>query len=101
MLTIKGYNKLDGRRITITYRIKEVKETRNFYDFYVVNELNGFSAVIGLRRTSRMKSETNNRDSYDFVWNGQYVPNSVTADWISDVDNMVKALKSVTDDKPW
>ena len=100
MLTIKGYNKLDGRRITITYRIREVKETRNFYDFYVVNELNGFSAVIGLRRTSVRQSPIN-RDVYDFVWNGQNIPNSVTADWISDVDNMVKALKGVTEDKPW
>ena len=100
MLTIKGYNKLDGRRITITYRIREVKETRNFYDFYVVNELNGFSAVIGLKRISEEKSDTG-EDVYDFLWNGQPIPNSVSANWISDVDNMVKALKGVTEDKPW
>ena len=99
MLTIKGYNKLDGRLVTHTYRIREVKESKNFYDFYIVNELNGFSAVIGLRRESEDMED--GEYSYDFLWNGQPLPNSVSANWISDTDNMITALKNITEQKPW
>ena len=99
MLTIKGYDKLDGRRVTYTYRIREVKESKNFYDFYIVNELNGFSAVIGLRRESEDMED--GEYSYDFLWNGQPLPNSVSANWISDTDNMITALKNITKQKPW
>jgi hypothetical protein len=85
--------------VTITYRIREVKETTNFYDFYIVNEVSGFSAVIGLRRESEDMED--GEYSYDFLWNGQPLPNSVSANWISDTDNMIKALKSITKQKPW
>ena len=100
MLTIKGYDKLDGRYVTPTYRIREIKEAKNFYDFYMVNQQTGFTAVIGLRRISDEKSETGD-DVYDFLWNGRPVPNSVSANWISDVDNMITALKNITEQKPW
>lgn len=100
MLVIKGYNKLDGRYVTPTYRIREVKESTNFYDFYMVNQQTGFSAVIGLRRISE-ETWNNGEDVYDFLWNGQPIPNSVSANWISDLDNMISALKSITEDKPW
>lgn len=99
MLTIKGYDKLDGRYVTPTYRIREVKETTNFYDFYMVNQQTGFSAVIGLRRES--EDMENGEYSYDFLWNGQPLPNSVSANWISDTDNMITALNNITKQKPW
>ena len=99
MLTIKGYNKLDGRYVTPTYRIREIKESKNFYDFYMVNQQTGFSAVIGLRRTS--EDIEDGEYVYDFLWNGQPLPNSVSANWISDTDNMLTALKNITKQRPW
>ena len=99
MLTIKGYNKLDGRYVTPTCRIREVKEAKNFYDFYMVNQQTGFTAVIGLRRTS--VDIEDGEYVYDFLWNGQPIPNSVSANWISDLDNMITALKNITEQKPW
>ena len=99
MLTIKGYDKLDGRYVTPTYRIREIKESKNFYDFYMVNQQTGFSAVIGLRRTS--EDIEDGEYVYDFLWNGQPIPNSVSANWISDTDNMITALKNITEQKPW
>ena len=99
MLTIKGYDKLDGRYVTPTYRIREIKEAKNFYDFYMVNQQTGFTAVIGLRRTSEDMED--GEYSYDFLWNGQPIAYSVSANWISNTDNMIAALKSITKQKPW
>ena len=99
MLTIKGYDKLDGRYVTPTYRIREIKEAKNFYDFYMVNQQTGFTAVIGLRRTS--EDIEDGEYVYDFLRNGQPIPNSVSANWISDTDNMITALKGITIQKPW
>ena len=99
MLTIKGYNKLDGRYVTPTYRIREIKEAKNFYDFYMVNQQTGFTIVIGLRRTS--EDIEDGEYVYDFLRNGQPIPNSVSANWISDMDNMITALKNITEQKPW
>jgi hypothetical protein len=99
MLTIKGYDKLDGRYVTPTYRIREIKEAKNFYDFYMVNQQTGFTAVIGLRRTS--EDIEDGEYTYGFLWNGQPLPNSVSANWISDTDNMITALKNITEQKPW
>ena len=99
MLTIKGYDKLDGRYVTPTYRIREIKEAKNFYDFYMVNQQTGFTIVIGLRRTS--EDIEDGEYVYDFLRNGQPIPNSVSANWISDTDNMITALKGITIQKPW
>ena len=99
MLKIKGYDKLDGRYVTPTYRIREIKEAKNFYDFYMVNQQTGFTAVIGLRRTS--EDIEDGEYVYDFLWNGRPIPNSVSANWISDMDNMITVLKNITEQKPW
>ena len=99
MLTIKGYDKLDGRYVTPIYRIREIKEAKNFYDFYMVNQQTGFTIVIGLRRTS--EDIEDGEYVYDFLRNGQPIPNSVSANWISDMDNMITALKNITEQKPW
>ena len=99
MLTIKGYDKLNYKDINLTYYIREVKESLNFYDFYCVNRDSNFSAVIGLHRYSNEKYK--GESAYDIIWNGQKTSVSVTSNWIADRDNMIEALKSVTEEKQW
>ena len=99
MLTIRGYNKLNYRDINLTYYIREVKESQNFYDFYCVNRDSNFSAVIGLKRG--MNRIYKGENLHDMIWNGQPTQVSVTSNWISDMNNMIKALISVIEERPW
>lgn len=99
MLTIKGYKKLNDVDINVDYHIREVNETKGFYDFILVNNQTGYTAVIGLRRES-IKTY-GGEPSYDILWNGQETPVVVTSNWLSDRDNMIKALISITEERPW
>ena len=99
MLTIRGYKKLNDTDVNPHYHIREVTETRNFYDFILVNNQTGYTAVIGLRRESAKRY--GGEPSYDMIWNGQETPVVVTSNWIADRDNMIKALNSVTEERPW
>lgn len=99
-LTIERYDKLDGLEITLTYRIREVKEHTNFYDFIVINQESGFSSVIGLKRDGEWEEDMK-AWSYGLLWNGQDTVVSVTSDWIEDKRNMVKAILSIIEEHPW
>jgi hypothetical protein len=99
MLTIKGYKKLDNMDVNSNYHIREVMETSRFYDFILVNNQTGFTAVVGLRRES--EEEYKGDELYDMLWNGQPTQISVTSNWISESDNMINALLSVINERPW
>ena len=99
MLTIKGYKKLNDLDVNPNYHIREVMETQRFYDFILVNNQTGYTAVIGLKRESEKRY--GGEPSYDMIWNGQETPVVVTSNWIADRDNMIKALNSVTEERPW
>lgn len=101
MLTIRGYKKLNDMDVNPNYHIREVNETQNFYDFILVNNETGYTAVIGLRRESTKGYKHRGEPTYDMIWNGQETPVGVTSNWIADKDNMIKALISVTEERPW
>jgi hypothetical protein len=102
LLTIQNYERLSwGTPIDdLEYYIREVNESPNFYDFICVNRTSGFSAVIGLGRHGEWNRFANGW-GYSMLWNGQPTVVEVTSDWISDKDNMIKALKSVIEEHPW
>lgn len=100
ILTIKGYKKLNDTDVNPHYHIREVNEAGSFYDFILVNNETGFTAVIGLHRKGEWQSDMGVW-TYGILWNGQDTVVSVTSDWIADRDNMIKALLSVTEEKPW
>ena len=99
MLTIRGYKKLNDMDVNPNYHIREVTETTNFYDFILVNNQTGYTAVIGLNRN--MNRIYKGENLYDMIWNGQPTQVSVTSNWIADRDNMIKGLISVTEERPW
>ena len=99
MLTIRGYMKLNDMDVNHNYHIREVKESNNFYDFYMVNNQTGYTAVIGLNRN--MNRIYKGENLYDMIWNGQPTQVSVTSNWIADRDNMIKGLISVIEERPW
>jgi hypothetical protein len=99
MLTIQQYRKLNDTDVNPHYHIREVKQSPNFYDFYCVNNQTGYTAVIGLKRESTR--EFKGEKLYDIIWNGQKTSVSVTSDWIADKDNMIDALDSVIEERPW
>jgi hypothetical protein len=99
MLTIRGYMKLNDMDVNPNYHIREVKESNNFYDFYMVNNQTGYTAVIGLNRN--MNRIYKGENLYDMIWNGQPTQVSVTSNWIADRDNMIKGLISVIEERPW
>jgi len=99
MLTIRGYMKLNDMDVNHNYHIREVKESNNFYDFYMVNNQTGYTAVIGLNRN--MNRVYKGENLYDMIWNGQPTQVSVTSNWIADRDNMIKGLISVIEERPW
>ena len=91
--------KLNDMDVNPNYHIREVKETTNFYDFYMVNNQTGYTAVIGLKRN--MNRVYKGENLYDMIWNGQSTQISVTSNWIADRDNMIKGLISVIEERPW
>ena len=91
--------KLNDMDVNPNYHIREVKETTNFYDFYMVNNQTGYTAVIGLKRN--MNRVYKGENLYDMIWNGQSTQVSVTSNWIADRDNMIKGLISVIEERPW
>lgn len=99
-LTIKEYDKLNWVDINTTHYIREIREAKNFYDFYCVNKITNFSAVIGLRRGG-IWDDTLKEWQYNILWNGRETHQWVTSDWIADKDNMIGALKGVIEEHPF
>jgi hypothetical protein len=99
MLTIKGYQKLlQTEFLGGRYHIQQVSEHDGFYDIQIVNG-KGNTSLIGLRRESFKDYEGN--AIYDILLNGKDIKISVTADWISDKDNMVLQLERILRDYPF
>ena len=101
MLTIRGYKKLNDVDVNFDYHIRKVNETKGFYNFILVNNKTGYTAVIGLRRESKESFKHNGEPTYDMIWNGQETRVGVTSNWIADRDNMIKALNTITEERPW
>ena len=99
MLTIRGYQKLlqteflDGR-----YHIQQVSEYDRFYDIQIVNE-EGFTCLIGLRRESL--GNWHGIPTYEILVNGKGIGNEITADYISDKDNMVLQIEGILQAYPF
>jgi hypothetical protein len=98
MLTIKGYGKLLQTEFLGRYHIQQVSEYDRFYDIQIVNE-GGFSCLIGLRRESIR--EWNGIPIYDVLLNGKDIKVSISADYIADMDNMVRQIEGVLNDYPF
>jgi hypothetical protein len=99
MLTIKGYQKLlQTEFLGSRYHIQQVSEHDGFYDIQIVNE-RGNTSLFGLRRESF--KDYKGAAIYDILLNGRDIKVSVTANWISDKDNMVGQLEGVLRDNPF
>ena len=99
MLTIRGYQKLlQTEFLGSRYHIQQVSEYDGFYDIQIINE-RGNSSLIGLRRESF--KDYKGSPIYDILLNGKDIKVSVTADYISDKDNMVFQLESILRDYPF
>ena len=100
MLTIQNYEKLTRRDISEQWWVKGIMEgTHN--DTYIIlleKSMNGIvldSCKIMLERTGIMHRHMTTPDemAYHFIFDSQRTNVCVTADWISDIDNMVGQLK--------
>jgi len=99
MLTIRGYQKLlQTEFLDRRYHIQQVSEYDRFYDIQILNE-RGNSSLIGLRRESF--KDYKGSPIYDILLNGKDIKVSVTADYISDKDNMVTQLEGILRDYPF
>jgi len=99
MLTIRGYQKLlQTEFLDRRYHIQQVSEYDGFYDIQIINE-RGNSSLIGLRRESIRDYKGD--AIYDILLNGRDIKVSVTADYISDKDNMVTQLEGILRDYPF
>ena len=99
MLTIRGYQKLlQTEFLGSRYHIQQVSEYDGFYDIQIINQ-RGNTCLIGLRRESIR--DWNGIPIYDVLLNGKDIKISVTADWISDKDNMVLQLERILRDYPF
>ncbi len=99
MLTIRGYQKLlQTEFLGSRYHIQQVSEYDAFYDIQIINE-RGNTSLFGLRRESFKDYKGN--AIYDILLNGKDIKVSVTADYISDKDNMVFQLESILRDYPF
>lgn len=99
MLTIKGYQKLlQTEFLDRRYHIQQVSEYDGFYDIQIINE-RGNTSLIGLRRESIR--DWNGIPIYDVLLNGKDIKVSVSADYISDKDNMVLQIEGILNDYPF
>jgi hypothetical protein len=99
MLRIKGYQKLlQTEFLGGRYHIQQVSEYDRFYDIQIINE-RGNTSLFGLRRESFKDYEGS--PIYDILLNGKDIKVSVTANWISDKDNMVTQLEGILRDYPF
>ena len=99
MLTIKGYGKLlQTEFLGERYHIQQVTEYDRFYDIQIINE-GGFTCLIGLRRESF--ENWNGIPTYELLLNGKDIKVSVSADYISDKDNMVLQIEGILNDYPF
>lgn len=99
MLTIRGYQKLlQTEFLGSRYHIQQVSEYDRFYDIQIINE-RGNTSLIGLRRESIRDYEGS--PIYDILLNGKDIKVSVTANYISDKDNMVTQLEGILRDYPF
>jgi hypothetical protein len=99
MLRIKGYQKLlQTEFLGGRYHIQQVSEYDRFYDIQIINE-RGNTSLFGLRRESFKDYEGS--PIYDILLNGRDIKVSVTANWISDKDNMVTQLEGILRDYPF
>ena len=101
MLRIKGYQKLLGEEFVTTkgeYHIQQVTEYDRFYDIQIINE-RGFTCLIGLRRESL--GNRHGIPTYQILVNGREIGNEISADYISDKDNMVRQIEGILQAYPF
>ncbi len=99
MLTIRGYQKLlQTEFLGSRYHIQQVSEYDGFYDIQIINQ-RGNTCLIGLRRESIR--DWNGIPIYDVLLNGKDIKVSVSADYISDKDNMVLQIEGILNDYPF
>ena len=92
MLTIRGYEKLLFTSFLGRYHIQQVSEHDRFYDIQIVNG-RGNTCLIGLRRESL--GNWHGIPTYQILVNGKEIGNEVSADYISDKDNMVLQIEGI------
>ena len=100
MLTIENYHKLNHKDIDDKWWVKGIMEGthNNTYILLLEKSMNGIvldSCTIMLERNPFPQiSSTHPTDmAYFFIFDSQRTNICVTADWISDMDNMVGQLK--------
>jgi hypothetical protein len=99
MLTIKGYKKLlQTEFLGGRYHIQQVTEYDRFYDIQIINE-GGFTCLIGVRRESL--KNWNGIPTYEILVNGREIGNEITADYISDKDNMIRQIEGILQTYPF
>jgi len=99
MLTIRGYQKLlQTEFLDRRYHIQQVSEYDGFYDIQIINQ-RGNTCLIGVRRESIR--DWNGIPIYDVLLNGKDIKVSVSADYISDKDNMVRQIEGILNDYPF
>jgi hypothetical protein len=105
MLTIENYHKLNHRDIADDWAVKYIYEgTHN--DTYIVNLekwVDGIKqdkcSIMLERNPIAQHSSTHPTElAYFFIFDSQRTNVCVTADWISDIDNMVGQLKYLLQD---
>ena len=91
-LTIKNYKKIEGMYIVGGWEVEVVEEFRHKYYIHIISK-EGNSETVSLGRFSEYL--LSNESVYPLLWNGKKTNTSFSSDWISDKDNMIKALGSV------
>ena len=98
MLKINGYPKLIGTQLEPNHNISNVVEYPNFYDITISNNKTAFTCLIGLRRESI--GHWNGVKTYEILYNGKQIGNEVSADYISNIYNMLEQIQSVVKSYP-
>ena len=105
MLTIQNYKKLIGKDITDDWTVARMHEGshNNTYIIRLVkvdsNKIYDTCTIMLERNPFPQISSTHPTDmAYFFIFDSQRTNVCVTADWISDIDNMIGQLKHLLKD---
>ena len=95
MLTIKNHYKLCGKPIGMDgWKVDFCSEQSTSYQIKLEHPHLSSVKVYLMREASKM---SNGRVAYMFRnWDGELTSRGVTLDWISNMDNLLKALNSFT-----
>jgi len=97
MLKITNYDKIRGKEFTtskgVEWKIVKVSELNDWYDFIIRSETMP-QVRIGIVRNVVIDAELT-KPAYKVYRGGEFFGNYVTADWITDMDNVLELFEGL------